>query len=212
MMRHLLSIASLAGVALLAGCADPSRSRALNDPKVPGQALAEQVCSNCHGQRGLSSSENFPHLAAQQADYIEGELRSLRDKHRHDPAGFVYMWGIARDLTDAQIAQLAAYYAAQPAAAAGPAPLAEPRLGKQLFTEGLAERSVPACAGCHGDKGQGSGVIPRLAHQQRAYLLRQLTVLRQSADNRPLGTVMNSVAHTLNDDDMRALADYIATM
>jgi len=71
---------------------------------------------------------------------------------------------------------------------------------------------VPACAGCHGDKGQGSGVIPRLAHQQRAYLLRQLTVLRQSADNRPLGTVMNSVAHTLNDDDMRALADYIATM
>jgi cytochrome c553 len=211
-MKHLLSIASLAGVVLLSGCADPSRSRALGDPNVPGRAMAEQVCSNCHGQRGLSSSENFPHLAAQQPDYIDAQLRSLREKHRHDPAGFVYMWGIARNLTDAQIAQLAAYYAAQPAATAAPAALAEPRAGRQIFTEGLSDRGVPACAGCHGDKGQGNGAIPRLAHQQRGYLLRQLAVLRRSPDDRPMGTVMNSVAHQLSDDDMRALADYISTM
>ena len=119
-MKQLLSITSLACAFLLSGCADPSRSRALGDPEVPGQTLAEQVCSNCHGQRGLSPSENFPHLAAQQADYIDAQLRSLRDRHRRDPAGFVYMWGIARDLTDAQIAQLAAYSAVQPAAAAPP--------------------------------------------------------------------------------------------
>ncbi|HEY9025960.1 MAG TPA: c-type cytochrome [Burkholderiaceae bacterium] len=168
-MKHLLSIASLAGMAVLAGCAGASRSRALDDPQVPGQALAEQVCSNCHGQRGISSSQNFPHLAAQQADYIDGQLRSLRDKRRRDPAGFVYMWGIARNLTDAQIAQLAAYYAAQPAAVAALPALAEPRIGRQLFDEGLPERGVPACAGCHGDEGQGDGAIPRLAHQQRAY-------------------------------------------
>ncbi|HEY8977727.1 MAG TPA: c-type cytochrome [Burkholderiaceae bacterium] len=211
-MRHLFSIASLAGAVLVAGCADPSRSRALDDPKVPGRALAEQVCSNCHGQRGVASSENFPHLAAQQADYIDGQLRSLRDKHRRDPAGFVYMWGIASGLTDAQIGQLAAYYAAQPAPAPDPAALAEPNAGKRLFTEGQAERGVPACAGCHGDRGQGNGAIPRLAHQHRAYLLRQLAVLRQSPDNRPMGTLMNSVAHQLNDDDMRELADYISTM
>jgi cytochrome c553 len=211
-MKHPLSIVSLAGAILLAGCADPTRSRALDNPKVTGQTLAEQVCSNCHGQRGISSSENFPHLAAQQADYIDGELRSLRDRHRRDPAGFVYMWGIARSLTDAQIAQLAAYYAAQPAAAAAPAGSVEPRAGRQLFAEGLPERGVPACAGCHGEKGLGNGAIPRLAHQQRAYLLRELAVLRQSPDNRPMGTLMNSVAHQLSDDDMRALADYIATM
>lgn len=211
-MKLILSIASLAGAVLLSGCAEPSRSRALGDPKVPGRALAEQVCSNCHGQRGLSSSENFPHLAAQQPDYVEAQLRSLRDRHRRDPAGFVYMWGIARNLTDAQIAQLAAYYAAQPAAAAAPAALAAPRAGRRIFAEGLAERGVPACAGCHGDQGQGNGAIPRLAHQQRGYLMRQLAVLRTSPDDRPMGTVMNAVAHQLNDDDMRALADYIATM
>jgi len=211
-MKHLLSIAALGGLAVLAGCADTSRSRALDDPKVPGQALAEQVCSNCHGQRGISSSENFPHLAAQPADYVDGQLRSLRDKHRRDPAGAVYMWGIARNLSDAQIAQLAAYYAAQPAARPAPAPLVEPRVGRQVFAEGLPERGVPACAGCHGDKGQGNGAIPRLAHQQRAYLLRQLAVLSRSPDDRPMGTLMNAVAHRLNDDDMRALADYICTM
>jgi cytochrome c553 len=211
-MKHLLSIASLACTLLLSACADPSRSRALGDPKVSGQALAEQVCSNCHGQRGLSASENFPHLAAQQADYIDAQLRSLRDKHRHDPAGFIYMWGIARDLTDGQIAQLAAYYAAQPAAAGRGDALQEPRAGQQLFTAGLAERGLPACASCHGDKGQGNGAIPRLAHQQRAYLVRQLDILRLSPDDRPLGTLMNAVAHQLSDDDIRALADYIATM
>jgi len=211
-MKPLFSIAWLTCAVLLCGCADPSRSRALGNPRVTGQALAEQVCSNCHGQRGLSSSENFPHLAAQQRDYIEAQLRSLRDKHRRDPAGSVYMWGIARDLTDAQIAQLAAYYAAQPAAPARPPALAEPRAGRQLFTEGATERGVPACAGCHGDKGQGNGAIPRLAHQQRGYLLRQLAVLRSSPDSRPMGAIMNTVAHQLSDDDMRALADYIPTM
>lgn len=197
-MKHLLSIASLAGVVLMSGCADPSRSRALSDPGVAGQALAEQVCSDCHGQRGLSSSGNSSHLAAQQRDYIDAQLRSLRDRHRRDPAGFVSMWGIARDLTDAQIAQLAAYYAAQAAAAAASASLTDPLAGRQIFSEGLAERGVPACAGCRGDKGQGNGAIPRLAHQQRAYVLRRLAVLRKSPDNRSSGTLMNSVAHQLS--------------
>lgn len=212
MKKTLLSIVALAGVVHLAGCADASRSRSLADPRVPGRALAEQVCSNCHGQRGLARSENFPHLAAQQADYIDGQLRSLRGKHRHDPAGAVYMWGIARDLSDAQIAQLAAYYAGQPAPPPAPPGVGEPSAGKRLFTEGATDRGVPACAGCHGPKGEGNGSFPRLAHQQRAYLLRQLSVLRQSPDSRPMGSVMNVVAHQLSDDDMRALADYIPSM
>jgi cytochrome c553 len=205
-----LSLLAVA-VGLAAGCANLPRSRDLGNPDVTGQTLAEQVCSNCHGQRGLAPSENFPHLAAQQADYISGELRSLRDKHRHDPGGYVYMWGIARDLTDAQIDQLAHYYAGQPAAAAAPVS-ADSRRGEQLFSEGATDRGVAACAGCHGGKGEGNGAIPRLAHQHRAYLLRELSVLRLSADERPMGTVMNAVAHQLNDDDMRALADYISTM
>lgn len=211
-MKYVLLILALASSVQLAGCADASRSRALGDPRVPGQALAEQVCSNCHGWRGIAQSENFPNLAGQQAAYIDGELRSLRDRHRHDPAGFVYMWGIARNLSDAQIAQLAAYYAAQPAAPAAAPPLAEPSAGRQLFTQGASDRGLPACAGCHGAHGEGNATIPRLAHQQRGYLLRQLSVLRQSPDDRPLGALMNSVAHKLSDEDMRALADYIPSM
>lgn len=211
-MKYVLSILALACSVQLAGCADASRSRALGDPRVPGKALAEQVCSNCHGMRGIAQSENFPNLAGQQAAYIEGELRSLRGQHRHDPAGFIYMWGIARNLNDAQIAQLAAYYAAQPAAPAAPPPQADLRAGERLFEQGASDRGLPACAGCHGAHGQGNATIPRLAHQQRGYLLRQLSVLRLSSDNRPLGTVMNSVAHKLNDADIRALADYIPSM
>lgn len=211
-MRFLSCIVALSVLAQLAGCADTSRSRSLDDARVPGRVMAEQVCANCHGQHGLSPSENFPSLAAQQPDYLDGELRSLRDKHRRDPAGAVYMWGIARQLTDAQIAQLAAYYAAQPAPPPARPPLNPSPAGRQLFMEGAADRGVPACAGCHGAKGEGNGSIPRLANQHRAYLLRQLGVLSQGPDNRPMGTVMSPIAHKLNDDDMRAVADYISSM
>lgn len=211
-MRSLSCIVALAVVAQFAGCADTSRSRSLADSRVTGQVMAEQVCSNCHGQRGLSPSDNFPNLAAQQADYIDGELRSLRDKHRRDPAGAVYMWGIARHLTDAQIAQLAAYYAAQPASPASPPPRDLSPAGKQLFMEGAPDRGLPACASCHGTKGEGNGSIPRLADQRRAYLLRQLNVLRRGPDDRPMGTVMSPVAHQLSDGDMRVLVDFISSM
>ena len=132
-MKAPLTIAALAALCLLGACAYPSRSRALGDPGVPARALAEQVCSNCHGLRGVSASDNFPNLAAQQPEYVTAELRSLRERHRHDPGGYVYMWGIARGLTDAQIDGLAAYYAAQPAPPPAPAALDDPRAGRTLF-------------------------------------------------------------------------------
>ncbi|MGN6528599.1 MAG: c-type cytochrome [Burkholderiaceae bacterium] len=211
-MNALCSIAVLAVACLAGGCAQPSRSRALGDARVPAQALAEQVCSNCHGPRGLAVSDNFPHLAAQQPEYLEGQLRSLRERHRRDPGGYVYMWGIARGLSDAQITGLAAYYAAQPAPVARPAGLVFPRDGEALFKLGAPDRGVPACRTCHGDNGQGQGAFPRLAHQHGPYVVRQLEILREGGDNRPLGAVMNPVAHGLSDDDIRAVAAYIEGM
>jgi cytochrome c553 len=75
--------------------------------------LALQVCSNCHGVDGNSVSPNFPNLAAQTEDYISEQLTSFRKHSRFDPAGFEYMWGLSRHLTDQQIKYNAAYFASQ---------------------------------------------------------------------------------------------------
>jgi cytochrome c553 len=209
----LATATAIALAALAAGCANPGRSRALGDPSVSGTTLAQQVCSNCHGLHGVAVSPNFPNLAAQQPDYLVGELTSFRDRHRRDPAGFEYMWGISRRLTDAQIQDLARYFSSQPPAhapyAGDDAQLAQ---GRALFSQGAAERGVPACASCHGEKAQGAGGFPRLAGQHADYVVKQLTIFQRSGDERPLGQVMTVVGHKLTVADIRAVASYVESL
>jgi cytochrome c553 len=200
-------------VVLATGCANPTRSRQLNNPDVSGETLAMQVCSNCHGVHGVSTSPNFPNLAAQQPAYVVGELTSFRDRHRRDPAGFEYMWGISRHLSDAQIQALADYYAAQPPARAAFAPAPEDvAAGRALFTQGAGDRGIPACASCHGELGQGAGAIPRLAGQHADYVVKQLGIFHRSADERPLGSVMTTVGHQLTPVDISAVAAFVESM
>jgi cytochrome c553 len=94
----------LASAALLcAACSSIERSRDLSNPKVSATTLAQQVCSNCHGMDGNAVSPNFPNLAAQSESYVLAQLSSFKSHGRHDPAGFEYMWGLSRSLTEDQI-------------------------------------------------------------------------------------------------------------
>jgi len=184
----------MVGVAValaLAGCATPERSRSLNDPSVPAVAMAQQVCSNCHGLDGNAPSPNFPKLAGQMAPYTVEQLKAFRGQNRSDPAGFEYMWGLSRHLTDAQIDGIAAYFAAQTiapdkAARVDPAILAK---GRSLVSEGVPARNLPACATCHGERARGNATFPRLAGQHADYIVKQLIVF-QRTDERPEGAVM----------------------
>ena len=69
------------------------------------------LCENCHGKNGKASVPLYPHLAGQNAQYLEKTLRDYRDGKRKDPA----MEGFAKILTDADIENLSAYYASLPA-------------------------------------------------------------------------------------------------
>lgn len=194
--------------AATAACAPIERSRSLNDPAVPAIATARQVCSNCHGVDGNSVSPNFPRLAGQTRPYLVEQLKAFRSHGRLDPAGFEYMWGLSRRLTDAQIAGLADYYASQPAAANRPA---DPQLladGKAIFEGGVAEKNIPACSACHGPAGAGKEQFPRLAGQHADYIVKQLVVF-QRTDERPEGAVMKVIAHDLTGRNIQALAGYI---
>ncbi|MBA5686134.1 c-type cytochrome [Rugamonas apoptosis] len=195
--------------ASLAACSSVERSRSLSDERVPARTIATQVCSNCHGMRGVSTSPNFPHLAAQPPAYLEAQLRAFRGHGRSDPAGFEYMWGISSRLTDQQIADLSTYYAQQPAPGGRSGNATLEQRGRAIFANG--NNGVPACASCHGAHGEGMGTFPRLAGQHADYVSKQLAVF-QRTDQRPEGAVMKTVAHALSQDDIDCLSLYVASI
>ena len=202
----------MATAALSAGCASPERSRDLAHPAVSATTLAQQVCSNCHGVTGNATSPNFPNLAGQTEAYVEAQLGGFKSHGRHDPAGFEYMWGLSRSLTDTQIKGLAAYYAGQK-------PLPQPlegnasRLaaGQEIFEKGVAAKGIPPCASCHGVQAQGNGTFPRLAGQHADYLVKQLLVF-QRTDERPEGSIMKTVAHELTLQNISDVAGYLQSL
>lgn len=136
--------------------------------------LIRRECSSCHGPRGISVSPTFPNLAGQQAPYLEAQLKAFRDRSRADPHAQAFMWGMAAQLTDEMIANMANYFANQPPAAGTRADPAEVTAGKKIFETGIPAQNVPPCQSCHGNKAQGNGPFPRLAGQHRGYLERQL--------------------------------------
>lgn len=198
------------GLALLSvsGCANTERSRNLNDPNVPARVTAQQVCSNCHGIDGNSVSPNFPALAAQQESYFIAQMNGFKSHNRHDPAGFEYMWGLSRHLTDDQIKGLAEYFAKQTPV---PKPVSDAQLigrGQDVFEKGIPDKNIPACTVCHGPQGQGKDTFPRLADQHADYIVKQLQVF-QRTDERPEGSVMKQIAHDMTPENMQAVAAYL---
>jgi cytochrome c553 len=198
--------------ATLAACTNLPRSRDLGNPKISGQVLAEQVCSNCHGVTGTSISPNMPHLAGQQKVYIAAQLRGFRSKSRQDPAGYEYMWGISRNLSDRQIDELADYFSTQtlrPQQVEGlPARI---EAGRAIFSGGVPASGVPACFSCHGPEALGNDTYPRLSGQHADYLVKQLAVF-QRTDQRPEGAVMKVVAHGLSEAEFADVAAYLQAL
>ncbi|MGZ5156345.1 MAG: c-type cytochrome [Caldimonas sp.] len=202
----------LAAAAAAAGCANPERSRDLANPNVAATTLAQQVCSNCHGLTGVAVSPNFPNLAGQTEPYVIAQLTVFKSHGRFDPAGFEYMWGLSRSLTERQINGLAAYYAGQaPARQEIEGDRTRLQAGKAIFESGVPATGVPACTGCHGAQGQGNATFPRLAGQHADYLVKQLIVF-QRTDERPEGVIMKTVAHELTPENVRDVASYLQAL
>lgn len=171
------------------------------------------MCSDCHGVTGDLINPTFPRLAGQHKWYLIEELKEFRGHNRLDPAGFEYMWGISRSLTDAQIQELAAYYSKQkPGASDQPKNTRLENAGKVIFTNGISSEGVPACAVCYGAEGAGSGQFPRIAGQHVDYIVKQLTVFQRSAEERADAKAMKVVAHNLKPHEIKAVAAYVSTI
>jgi cytochrome c553 len=174
----------------------------------PALELIQKQCSACHGQRGVSVAPTFPNLAGQQAVYLEAQLRAFRDHSRADPHAQAFMWGMAAQLTDATIKDIAAFFAAQRPAPGRTADPVEVAAGKKIYDEGIPDQSVPACQSCHQPSANGNGPFPRLAGQHRRYLERQLQVF---AVNMRANETMHGTAESLTALQISQLAAYLSS-
>jgi cytochrome c553 len=171
-----------------------------------GEEKAVNLCSTCHGPRGISTSPEFPILAAQRRGYLESQLEAFQAKTREEKIAHDFMWGIAGDLDDHMIDSIARYYAAQPPAPGRPGDPAVIARGKQLYEQGVAERSIPACATCHGADAAGIADFPRLAGQHAKYVVKQIEYIQAQVRKAP---IMHGIVKDMTPAEMEAVAAYV---
>ena len=187
----------IALVAVLGASASPPAQAA--DAEA-GRHKAEP-CARCHGADGNATIPGTPSLAGQSAWFTHWALIKFRDGRRKDPL----MSPPAANLSDADMADLAAYYAAQqPRPRSAPTDAAKISAGRRL-TE------IHLCTSCHRPDLSGQHQVPRLAGQDLEYLLRLLRAYKaQTAAD--LEGFMTMAAQPLSEEDIEALAHYIATL
>jgi cytochrome c553 len=167
---------------------------------------AVNLCSTCHGPHGVSTSPEFPILAAQRQAYLEAQIDAFRKKTRAEKDAHDFMWGIAGNLDESLIGAIAHYYAEQPPAQGR---TGDPKLvaeGKELFEKGVPGRGIPACTSCHGGNAEGVDGFPRLAGQHAKYVAKQLIFIQSLVRSAP---VMHGIVKDLTANEIQAVAAFV---
>lgn len=182
-MRLALTLA-LGGI-FLAGAA--AAQNAAGDPTA-GREVAGK-CRTCHGLDGFAKIVIAPNIGGEPAEYIAAQLTAFREGAREHEMMSV----VARNLSDAQIADVAAWYASHTATA----------------TLAVSADDAPTvCVGCHGANGIAVAEdAPNLAGETNIYIETQLKAYRSG---KRVHEVMSDIAADLTDEEIRAAADWYA--
>ena len=170
--------------------------------KVGGDAAAGSrkhaaSCASCHGADAISPNDTWPNLAGQNAAYLVTILGAYKSGAQSD----VMMSPVAKTLTDAEIQDLAAYYAGLSCKGA----VSEKAAGDAAAGKALAKN----CAACHGETGVGTNPAwPNIAGQKAVYLANTLKAFRAGLRKDPM---MAGVVRGLSDADIENLAAHYAT-
>jgi cytochrome c553 len=187
--------ARVAALALLLAVG-AARSHAVETEELPGRLA---LCAGCHGEDGNSALEGVPSLAGQPVKFLEGQLRLFRGGLRASQA----MAPLVQGVSDRDLGALASHYAALEPAAERAA------LDEALFAKGRAIAETRVCGSCHAADLHGGAEVPRLAGQREEYLSASLLAFREN--RRPSSDrVMNAAMERVPDDQIRALAHYLA--
>jgi len=201
-------LSSLLLIASLVAPADAAETAAAAKPDLAkGQTISTNVCGACHTADGSRGSPANPILQGQHPEYLAKQLSEFKAGKRVN----AIMQGMAATLSEADIRDVTAFYASKQAKAGFAKSKDTVTLGEKIYRGGLADRSIPACAGCHGPTGSGiPAQYPRLRGQHADYTEAQLKAFREGLRKNNLQ--MTGVVAKLNDKEMKAVADYIAGM
>jgi cytochrome c553 len=170
-----------------------------------GQATSTTVCAACHTNDGSRGSPANPILQGQHPEYLVKQLSEFKSGKRAN----AIMSGMAAPLSDADMKNVSAFYAGKSAKPGFAKNKELVSLGEKIYRGGIADRMIPACAGCHSPDGAGiPAQYPRLASQHADYTEAQLVAFRSGA--RKNSIPMTGVAAKMNDREIKAVADYIA--
>ncbi|MCE2998821.1 MAG: cytochrome c4 [Betaproteobacteria bacterium] len=176
------------------------------------QQIVTQVCAACHAADGNSPSPANPSLAGQHPEYLYKQLRNYKSQSGKPPErNNGVMAGMVANLSDDDMKNLAAYFAAQKPK---PRTARDPALAKQgeaIYRGGIMAKNVAACASCHAPNGAGiPAQFPRLAGQHAEYTAGQLKAFRSGQRANDAAAMMRMIAAKMNDQEIAAVSEYIA--
>jgi cytochrome c553 len=205
-MKRLAKLVALAAMFLsLTGVATAATKPPAKPDLAAGEAKATAVCAACHTSDGSRGAATYPILQGQHPEYLAKQLNEFKGGQRKNAV----MSGMAAPLTPEDIRNVSAFYATKKAKDGFARNKDTVSLGEKIYRGGIAKKTVPACAGCHGPSGSGiPAQYPRLGGQHADYVKAQLTAFRQGERNN--NTSMASIAANLSDKEIDALSDYIA--
>jgi cytochrome c553 len=177
------------------------------------QQTASQICAACHGADGNSSTSANPNLAGQHADYITLQLMHFKSGVRSNPV----MQGMAAMLSDDDMRALGVYFSQQKPKGLTAKDAQLVKAAQKIYRGGDETTGLPACAGCHSPTGAGIPKnYPRVAGQYADYTYAQLRAFKNGergadkAGKDGNGRIMATIANRMTDDQMKAVADYMA--
>ncbi|HZY13782.1 MAG TPA: c-type cytochrome [Beijerinckiaceae bacterium] len=159
-----------------------------------------EMCTACHGEAGISQTENIPSLAGQPDQFIQWQLVFFRGGARKNEQ----MQPIAEQVSNEDIRAFGAYFASL--APPKPAPDDDPDLSKKGAQAAAGRR----CASCHTDTYAGTKAVARIAGQREEYLVKALYEYKSGMRSGGAGAAMTDVAYPLSDEEITALAHYLA--
>ena len=167
--------------------------------------IAGGSCFLCHGMNGESTSEIFPRLAGQHAEYIAKQLGAFKSGARKSTA----MAEMVSKLTPDEMVALGKYYEKMSIPREEPKEPQLAAMGQYIFHNGNKFSGVPACVSCHGTTAEGAANLPRLAGQFSGYIHTQLKLFNKrerTNDN----AVMHAVVEKMTELEMAAVAEYVS--
>ncbi|SFL41396.1 Cytochrome c553 [Bradyrhizobium sp. NFR13] len=165
-----------------------------------GKEKAE-LCSGCHGENGISQMENVPSLAAQPDLFIQWQLVFFRAGTRKNEQ----MQPIIEQIDNNDIRNLGAYFASLK-----PPEGKKPDDNPDLSAKGAQAAVGRRCASCHTESYGGTKAVSRIAGQREDYLVKALRDYKSGVRAGGGMAAMAEVAYSLSEEEIIALAHYLA--